>query len=80
MTSKRTPSRAFSFLCVSPPRAIGPSLVNRIDQRDEVADTREARPDLVFGLTDGPGDNPASPPLAMSVIFEIRAVGDPHGP
>ncbi len=55
-------------LALAPFRLIG--IVNRIELRDtlEIAPNGEGR--LVFGLTQGPADDPASRPLAMTVIFE----------
>ena len=47
------------------------AIVNRLDLRDEVAAYPSGEGRLVFGLTDGPADDPASSPLAMSVIFEF---------
>ena len=47
------------------------AIVNRLDLReapDKTGPSGEGR--LVFAFTDGPADDPASKPLAMSVIFE----------
>lgn len=53
------------------------AVVNRTDlsvMPDRVADGGEAR--LVFTLTDGPADDPASRPLPLAVIYEYAQVGD----
>jgi hypothetical protein len=47
------------------------AIVNRTeiaDRPDSASPAGESR--LLFGMTDGPGDDPASKPLALSVIFE----------
>jgi hypothetical protein len=58
----------------APFRLVGIS--NRLDLRDQVTpdpDTAgEAR--FIYGLTNGPGDDPQSAPMAMTVIFEYRQV------
>jgi hypothetical protein len=46
------------------------AITNRIDQRDEVATEQNGEGRLVFALTEGPADDAASQPLAMTVIFE----------
>lgn len=48
------------------------AIVNRMDQRDEIPSEPSGEGRLVFGLTDGPGDDPASKPMAMALIFEYR--------
>jgi hypothetical protein len=55
-------------LAVAPFRLL--AIVNRMDLRGqpEIPLTGEAR--LVFGLTNGPGDDPASAPQPMTLIFE----------
>jgi hypothetical protein len=58
-------------LATAPFRLI--AIANRVDLRETSADlggTGEGR--LVFGLTDGAADDPASKPLRMSVIFEFH--------
>ena len=47
------------------------AIVNRLDLREEVAAYPSGEGRFVFALTDGPADDPASVPLAMSVIFEF---------
>ena len=59
----------------SPLRLI--AVANRLDlagEPDDVGGAGEAR--LVFALTDGPGDDPHSPELPMTVIFEYALGGD----
>lgn len=46
------------------------AIVNRIDLRDEVAEAPSGEGRFVFGLTDGPADDPASRPLPMTVVVE----------
>lgn len=55
-------------LAKSPFRLI--AITNRMDQRDEVAGEVSGEGRFVFALTGGPADDAASPPLAMTVIFE----------
>jgi hypothetical protein len=46
------------------------AITNRLDLRDEVASEPSGEGRLLFTLTNGPADDPASRPLAMTVIFE----------
>ena len=46
------------------------AITNRMDQRHEVASEQNGEGRLVFALTHGPADDPASDALAMTVIFE----------
>ena len=55
-------------LASAPFRLMG--IFNRIDLRENDADKPAGEGRLLFALTDGPGDNAASKPLPMSVIFE----------
>jgi hypothetical protein len=52
------------------------AISNRIDLREtrHLGGVGESR--FVYGLTGGPGDDPSSPPLLMTVIFEY---GNPEG-
>ncbi|MCU0681570.1 MAG: hypothetical protein MUF34_04820 [Polyangiaceae bacterium] len=57
-------------LALAPFRLIG--FANRIDLREteDLGGVGESR--LVFGVTEGPGDDPSSKALRMSVIFEFK--------
>jgi hypothetical protein len=48
------------------------AIINRMDLREQpdIGNAGEAR--LEFGLTNGPGDDPASMQMPMSIIFEYR--------
>lgn len=76
---KRTPANACNADCsacgsyeldmkTAPFRLL--AIVNRLDLRREVASEPNGESRLVFGLMDGPADDPASRPLAMTIIFE----------
>lgn len=47
------------------------AIVNRMDQRLEVASEPHGEGRLAFSLMDGSADDPASRPLAMTIIFEF---------
>jgi hypothetical protein len=57
-------------LALSPFRLI--AISNRIDLRQEVADEPSGEGRFVYALTDGPADDPASKPVAFTMIFEYR--------
>ena len=57
-------------LATAPFRLTG--IVNRLDQRDEVETQPSGEGRLVFGLTSGPADDPASAAMPMALIFEFR--------
>lgn len=62
-------------LALAPFRLI--AIINRIDKRKDVSSySGEGR--LLFALTEGPGDDPASAPLAMVVNFEYGVPTDPQ--
>lgn len=78
---RATPSNACDFTCsacqanvldlsLAPFRLV--AFANRIDLREteDIGGVGESR--LVFGVTNGPGDDPASTPLRMSAIFEYK--------
>lgn len=78
---KRTPSNACDDACLSCAAekldlAVAPfrliAIVNRMDLRDEIEGSPSGEGRLVFAGTDGPGDDPASPALAMTLIVEYR--------
>lgn len=77
---KRTPANACNDDCsacssyeldlkTAPFRLLG--IVNRMDQRLEVEGEPNGEGRLAFGLMNGPADDPASTPLAMTIIFEF---------
>lgn len=57
------------------------AIVNRMDERKKVAggagtgESGEGR--LVFGMTNGPADDPASPAMGMTIIYEYELIGAP---
>jgi hypothetical protein len=57
----------------APFRLIG--IANRMDL-SEPSGTGAGEARLLFGATDGPGDDPASRPLPITVIVELHLVGD----
>ncbi|MDB4995352.1 MAG: putative lipoprotein [Myxococcaceae bacterium] len=63
-------------LAHAPFRLIG--VANRIDLSEvtEPVGTTAGEARLLFGATDGPGDDPASRPLPITVIVELHLVGD----
>ncbi|MFO0640030.1 MAG: hypothetical protein U0183_12510 [Polyangiaceae bacterium] len=46
------------------------AISNRLDERETNPGAPQGEGRLLFGLTDGPADDPASPPLPMTLIFE----------
>jgi hypothetical protein len=46
------------------------AIANRMDERASNPGAPQGEGRLLFGLTDGPADDPASPPLPMTLIFE----------
>lgn len=52
------------------------AISNRVDLREEVPGSPNGEGRLLFSLTDGPADSPASQPLAMVAIFEYRLPTD----
>ena len=77
---KRTPANACNNDCSScaantldlaqsPFRLL--AIANRLDLREHVALRQSGEARLVFGLTEGAADDPASVPLPMTVIFEF---------
>ncbi len=52
------------------------AVANRLDLGESGEQNAEGR--LLFGATDGPGDDPRSPSLPVTVIFEFRLAGAPH--
>lgn len=77
---KRTPANACDDTCtqcsgreldlsLAPFRLL--AIVNRMDLRDDVdATSRAGESRLVFAITDGPADDPASQPMPFTVAFE----------
>jgi hypothetical protein len=61
-------------LARAPFRLIG--VANRIDLSEEPAGSGAGEARLLFGATDGPGDDPSSRPLPITVIVELHLVGD----
>ena len=63
-------------LAHAPFRLIG--VANRIDLSEvtEPVNTTAGEARLLFGATDGPGDDPASRPLPITVIVELHLPGD----
>jgi hypothetical protein len=57
-------------LAVAPFRLL--AIMNRLDIRDEVSEHPSGEGRLVFGLTNGHGDEPRSTASAMTIIFEYR--------
>jgi hypothetical protein len=71
------PSMTKDFdLARAPFRLIG--VANRIDLSEvtEPPGTSAGEARLLFGATDGPGDDPASRPLPITVIVELHLTGD----
>jgi hypothetical protein len=51
-------------------------VANRMDLRTAPDDGAAGEGRLLYALTDGPADDPSSPPLAMTAIFEYRLLVD----
>jgi hypothetical protein len=52
------------------------AISNRMDQRPPATPSNSGEGRIMFALTQGPADDPASLPLGMTLIFEYQLIGD----